>query len=145
MILRRIVACIFMISVLALPSLAGGKGELQKYFSNAAHKVKATDNPSEKRAILSGSLNTMSQALDIVQWSPSMSKEDAIAIGRVQATLHEKQNELAGVNGYQRVPDEKLNAFSDYVVQDMEQADTMITISLVTLLLIILLVVLIVH
>ena len=87
----------------------------------------------------------MSKALDIVQRSSSLSKEDAIAIDRVKATLQEKRDELAGVNGYARVSDENLNAFSDYVVQDMEQADTVITISLVTLLLIILLIVLIVR
>jgi hypothetical protein len=44
-----------------------------------------------------------------------------------------------------RVPDEQLNAFSDYVVQDMEQADQIITISLVTLLLIVILIVLMVK
>ena len=38
----------------------------------------------------------------------------------------------------------KLNDFSNYVVQDMEQADQTITISVVTLLLIIILIVLIV-
>jgi hypothetical protein len=52
--------------------------------------------------------------------------------------------ELAGSSGYERVSDKDLNAFSDYVVQDMEQAAEMVTISLVALLLIIILVVLIV-
>ena len=145
MISRTAVGCLAIIFLLAFPAIAGGKGELQKYFSDAAHKVKATENPTEKRAILDGSLHTMSKALDIVQRSSSMSKEDAIAIDRVKATLQEKQDELAGINGYARVSDENLNAFSDYVVQDMEQADTVITISLVTLLLIILLIVLIVR
>ncbi len=65
-----------------------------------------------------------------------------IGIDRFKAALQEKQDELAGSNGYVRVSDEQLNAFSDYVVQDMEQADQMITISVVTLLLIIILVVL---
>ncbi len=133
-----------MMSVLALTAYAGGKGELQQYFSNAAAKVRATDNPSEKRAILNSSFQTMSKALDVVQQSSSLSKEDGIRIDLVKATLQEKQDELAGVNGYVPVPDAQLNAFSQYVVQDMEQADQMITISLVTLLLIIILIVLIV-
>jgi hypothetical protein len=42
-----------------------------------------------------------------------------------------------------RVSDGQLNNFSNYVVQDMEQADQVITISVVTLLLIIILIVLI--
>jgi len=141
---RRIYGAIVMMCVLALTAFAGGKGELQKYFSNAAAKVKATDDPSEKRAILTNSFQTMSKALDMVQQSPSISKEDGVRIDLVKATLQEKQDELAGMNGYVRVPDAQLNAFSHYVVQDMEQADQMITISLVTLLLVIILIVLIV-
>jgi hypothetical protein len=145
MTLRRITPIFLLIAAFAIPAIAGGKGELQKYFSDAAHKVKATDNPAEKRAILNGSLNTMSQALEIAQWSSSVSKEDVVAIDRVKATLQDKRDELSGVNGYRGVTDENLNAFSDYIVQDMEQADTVVTISLVTLLLIILLVILIVR
>jgi hypothetical protein len=136
---------IVMMVVLALPAHAGGKGELQSYFSDAANKVKATQNASEKRAILNESFQTMSKALDLVQMSPTVSKDDVAAINRVKATLREKQDELAGSNGYARVPDEKLNAFSAYVVQDMEQADQIVTISLVTLLLIIILVVLLIR
>jgi hypothetical protein len=135
---------IVMMFVLSLPVSAGGKGDLQKYFSDAANKVKATDNPSEKRAILNESFHTMSKALDMVQSSPLISKDDRVGINRFKATLQEKQDELAGSNGYMRVSDKQLNAFSDYVVQDMEQADT-ITISVVTLLLIILLIVLLVR
>ncbi len=136
---------IVMMFLLTLPANAGGKGELQKYFSDAASKVKATENPSEKRTILNESFQTMSKALDIVQSSTSISKDDGVGIDRIKATLQEKQDELAGSNGYVRVPDEQLNAFSDYVVQDMEQADQIITISLVTLLLVIILIVLLVK
>ena len=72
-----------------------------------------------------------------------ISKNDVDGIDRLKATLQEKQDELAGSNGYARVPDEQLNSFAEYVVQDMEQADQVITISLVTLLLIVILIVLI--
>jgi hypothetical protein len=135
---------IIMMFVLALPSNADGKGELQKYFSDTANKVKSTENASEKRKILSESFQSMSEALDKVQNSGMISKVDRIGINRFKATLQEKRDELAGSNGYERVLDKDLNAFSDYVVQDMEQAAEMVTISLVALLLIIILVVLIV-
>ena len=128
--------------VLVLTVHAGGKGELQQYFSNTASKVKATENPSEKRAILNESFRTMSKSLDIVQSSPLISNDDRINIAQFRATLQEKQDELAGTNGYTRVSDAQLNAFSNYVVQDMEQAAEMITISVVALILIILLVIL---
>jgi hypothetical protein len=142
---RIVCGSIVMMFLLALPANAGGKGELQKYFSDTANKVKATDSPSEKRKILNESFQTMSKALDMVQRSPSLSKDDGVGIDRFKAALQEKQDELAGNNGYVRVSDEQLNAFSDYVVQDTEQADQIITISIVTLLLIIILIVLLVK
>lgn len=133
---------IVMMFVLALPAHAGGKGEIQKHFSDAARKVKMTENASEKRTILNESFQSMSKALDMAQRSPLISKDDGVAISRFTAILQEKQDELAGRNGYVRVSDVQLNAFSDYVVQDMEQAAQTITISVVTLLLILILVVL---
>jgi hypothetical protein len=48
-----------------------------------------------------------------------------------------------GSNGYDRVADAQLNAFSDYVVQDMEQAERQITISLVSALLIVIILILV--
>ena len=78
--------------------------------------------------------------------SPLISQEDRAGIDRFKATLQEKQDELAGLKGFERVPDAQLNAFSDYVVQDMEQAaDRTITISLVTALLIVILIILLVK
>jgi hypothetical protein len=81
----------------------------------------------------------------MVQSSTSISKDDNVGIDLFITALQEKQDELAGTNGYVRVPDEQLNAFSNYVVQDMEQADQIVTISLVSLLLIIILIVLLVR
>ncbi len=133
---------ILLIFVLVIPANAGGEEKLQKHFNNVANKVKATENSFEKRKILSESFQDMLKALDKVKSSSLISKEDQIGIDRFKSTLQEKQDELAGNNGYQRVSDEQLNAFANYVVQDMEQADAMISISVVALVLIILLVVL---
>ncbi|HEX7572570.1 MAG TPA: hypothetical protein VF514_05710 [Bacteroidota bacterium] len=139
---RRALGSIVILSVFALPLFAGGKGDIQKYFNDAATRAKATANPAEKRQILDESFDRMFTALDIAQTLPFISKDDSIGIVRFKATLKEKQDELAGRNGYVRVADTQLNAFSNYVVQGMEQADEVITISLVTLVLIILLIVL---
>ncbi|MBK6914922.1 MAG: hypothetical protein IPH11_15165 [Ignavibacteriales bacterium] len=129
---------------LVIPINAGGKGELQKHFSDVANKVKATENAAEKRAILENSFKDMSEALDKVQSSFLVSKEDKDGIENLKATLKENQDELAGINGYERVPDSQLNNFSNYVVQNMAQADQVITISLVAALLIIIIIILIV-
>ena len=72
------------------------------------------------------------------------SGNDLAGIDHIKSMIREKQNEMAGVDGYERVPDMQLNLFADYVVQDMEQADQIISVSLVTLLLILLIVVLLV-
>ena len=129
--------------VLVYAGIAFGQDNLQGYFNETACKVKATADPSQKRAILSERLQDMSTALNRVESSTLVSENDRAGIDRFKAVLQERQNELAGTNGYDRVPDEQLNAFSDFVVQDGEQADRTITISLVALLLIIIILILV--
>jgi hypothetical protein len=136
-------ASVLIMFVLVIPINAGGKGELQKHFSDVANKVKATENVAEKRAILENSFKDMSEALTKVQNSFLISKEDKAGINGLKSILKENQDELAGTNGYERVPDSQLNNFSNYVVQNLAQADQMITISLVAALLIILLVIIV--
>jgi hypothetical protein len=141
---RTILGTLVMMCVLVQVGFAGGRDDLKKYFNDTSRKVKATTEAAQKREILGKSLQTMAKALDMVQSSPLVSKDDLAGIKRFKTAIKEKQDELVGTNGYDRVPDAQLNAFSDYVVQDMEQADKTITISLVTLLLIIIIVILVV-
>ncbi|MCX5801039.1 MAG: hypothetical protein NTX17_06595 [Candidatus Eisenbacteria bacterium] len=140
---RLIVMAFVMMFALVHVGNALGQDNLQKYFNDTACKVKATADPSQKRAILNEGLQNMSEALNRVESSRLISKDDRVGIDRFRVTLEERQNELVGSNGYDRVPDEQLNAFSDFVVQDMEQAEQTITISVVVLLLIIIIVILI--
>ncbi len=123
--------------------LARDGGDISTYFNQTAREVKAENDPVQKRAILSNSLQTMTNALDKVEQSGLVSNEDLAGTKRLKATLQEKQDELNGVNSFDRVPDAQLNSFTDYVVQDMQQADQYITISAVTLILIIILLVLV--
>ena len=140
---RIILGVIVMMFVLVQVGNAGGKDDIQKYFNDTACKVKATDDPVQKREILNKSLQTMSQALDRVESSGLVSQDDRAGIDRFKTALQEKQDELTGSNGYERVSDSQLNAFSDYVVQDMEQAAQSVTISLVAVLLIIIILILV--
>jgi Mg2+ and Co2+ transporter CorA len=134
---------VLLMFVFVMPINAGGKGELQKHFSDVANKVKATENVAEKRAILENSFKDMSKALTKVQNSFLISEEDKAGIDRLKSILKDNQDELAGINGYERVADSQLNNFSDYVVQNMAQADQMITISLIAAILIVILLVLV--
>jgi hypothetical protein len=136
-------AVVLIIFVLVIPTNAGGKDELQKHFSDVAAKVKATENVVEKRAILENSFKEMSETLDKVQGSFLVSEEDQAGIDKLKSILKENHDELAGINGYERVPDSQLNNFSNYVVQNMAQADQMITISLIAAILIVILIILI--
>jgi hypothetical protein len=122
---------------------ADGNGTIKNYFSNTASKVKATTEPAQKREILDKSFKTMLKALDRVESSGLISKEDRTGFDSFKTALQEKQNELLGHNGYERISDAQLNAFSDYVVQDMEQAAETVTISVVAALLIVIIIILI--
>ena len=140
---KTVLGVIIMMFVLVQAVTAGGKNDIQKYFNDTACKVKATDDPVQKREILNKSLVTMSKALDKVESSGLISRDDSASIDFLKTAIQEKQDELTGTNGYERVADAQLNAFSDYVVQDMQQADRNITISLVTALLIVIIIILV--
>ena len=89
---RRVFGFIVMMFVLALSANAEGKDGLQKYFNDAATKVKATNSASEKRAILNESFQTMAKALNMVQNSPLISKDDHAGVERFKTALQEKQD-----------------------------------------------------
>lgn len=137
------VRAVLMICVLFYAGTVFGQDKIQNYFNDAAIKVKATNDLSQKREILSAKIQDMSTALDKIRNSSFVSESDRAGIDRTRATLKEKQEELAGTNGFARVPDAQLNAFSDYVVQDMEQADRTITVGVVTALLIVIIIILV--
>lgn len=135
---------IVVIGALGCAGVAMGQDRVHEYFNDTALKVKATESPVQKREILSKSLIDMTNALDTVKNAPTTSERDDVNLERVKSTLQEKSDELAGTNGFDRVPDDQLNAFSTYIVQDMEQADKTITVSLVVALLIVIIIILLV-
>ena len=141
---RIAVRLIVVIATLGFASVAMGQDRIHKYFNDTALKVKAAESPVEKREILSHNLGEMTRAVNTIKSAPLTTDQDRVKLDRLEATLQEKSDELAGVNGFDRVPDDQLNAFATYVVQDMEQADKNITISLVAALLIVIIIILIV-
>jgi hypothetical protein len=142
MLKRIFFGAVVMMFVLILVGNAGENDQIHKYFNDTASKVQATADPEQKREILNESFQRMSTALDRVQSSPLISKEDRAGIEHFKAALQDKQDELLGNNGYERVNDAQLNAYSVYVVQSMEQAERTITISLVAALLIVIILIL---
>jgi hypothetical protein len=143
MLKRNVVRLIVLVGALSCSSAALAQDTVHDYFNKTALQVKATESPAAKREILSNDLSNMTKALDMVKSAPLTSKQDEVNLDRIKGMLQEKSDELAGTNGFERVSDDQLNAFSTYIVQDMEQADRTVSISLVTLLLIIIIVILV--
>lgn len=134
---------IIVIGALGIAGAALGQGSVREYLSDTALRVQATDNPVEKRELLSERLATLTRAIDVATHAPLTSAKDDLSLTRIKTTLQERSDELAGTNGFERVPDAQINAFSTYIVQDLEQADSTVTISTVTLLLILIIVLLV--
>jgi hypothetical protein len=143
MVARIALRLMIVIGALSYAGAAMGQDKVHDYFNDTALKVQATKSPVQKREILSKNLSTMVRAIDMAKASPMTSAKDDVVFDRISTSLQEKSDELAGVNGFDRVPDNELDAFATYIVQDMEQADQTITISVVALLLIIVIVILI--
>ncbi len=143
MFMKKIVGVLIM-SVFLIPAVQAQTTEdIKSYFSETATKVKAEADPDQKREIMASSLERMTTALAKVEKSWLISDEDRVSLDAFGNALQEKQDELAGTNGFNPVPNSQLNSFADYVVQDMEQAERKITISVVTALLIVIIIILI--
>jgi hypothetical protein len=140
---RTALALFVMAAALSLASGAMAQDKVHSYLNETALKVKATESPVAKRAILTKDLANMTEALARAENSALTSAEDDAGLASLRIALQEKRDELAGSNGFERVPDDQLNGFATYVVQDMEQAERTVTFSLVTALLIVILVILI--
>ena len=143
MLIRTALRLIVLIGALSCAGVAMGQNRVYDHFNDTALKVMATESPTLKREILGKSLSDMTRAIDAAKSTSLTSPQDDMKLDRVRASLQEKSDELAGTNGFDPVPDDQLNAFATYVVQDMEQAEQTITMSLVVALLIVIIILLI--
>jgi hypothetical protein len=141
---KNVLQLLVVMGVLGSAGMSMAQDKVHNYLNDTALKVQATESPVQKREILGKSLSEMTRAIDTVKGAPLTTDQDRATLNRLQANVQEKSDELVGANGFERVPDDQLNAFSTYVVQDMEQADQKITISLVVALLIVIIIILIV-
>ena len=87
----------------------------------------------------------ITKSLNEIQNITGVSNSDRLALASIEKRINEKSNELNGINGMQKVSDNQLNNFANYVQQDMEQADQWVTVSITTLILIAILLILLVK
>lgn len=115
----------------------------KKHINKVVEKVEKAETPEEKRDLLNTSFDKLLTSFDRVEKMKKLSESDQAALNNLRSTVTEKKNELNGMEGYRRVPDNQLNNFANFVQQDLEQADQTITISVTVLLLIIIILILI--
>lgn len=111
--------------------------QLKQHVREVVENVKAAPTAAEKRSILDDELRSMITALDRARKMTNRPSEKE-SIDALRARLQEKLDELNGQNGYTAVPNGQLNTFADYVQQDFEQADRVVTIGVTTALLVVL-------
>ncbi len=109
----------------------------KKHVNETVQEVKDEDNPEEKRAILNESFSKMITAIDKIESKATLSEKELAQLYAFKENIVEKSNQLNGRKDYDRIAGVDLDEFSDYVQQDMEQADRILTISLTTALLIV--------
>jgi hypothetical protein len=143
--MRGLVAvCCMLIALPALAQNSATKAEnkLKDYFSSVALQVKKERNPAEKREILNRSFAKVFKAADKIESMPAFSSRDLQVVSELRSRTQEKFDELNGLNSYQRVSDDQLDQFADYVVQDTEQAARVLVLTTTTVIIIILLILL---
>lgn len=106
------------------------------YINDMVVNVEHAKEPAAKRAIMNNTLDELLSTFKQVEELRDLSGKDGKALQLLTKNITEKKNELNGLVGFKKVPNSKLNAFANFVQQDMEQAET-ITISIVVALLIV--------
>lgn len=141
------VALLFLVQTVAAASSPTDRDKAldmyKEYVNNMIHRVEKVEDPIEKRKVLNNSFDNMISALETTLAMGGISQKDKNAINTLKADIRDKKNELNGKNGYDRVADNKLNNFANFIQQDLEQADT-VTISLSVTLLIVIIVLLLI-
>lgn len=128
---------------MALAQDGNATKKFKKYVNGMVQKVEKAESSSQKRTILDRSFDKFLTVFERVEGMDMISESDKKAIGNLNEMITEKKRELNGMGEFTRVPDGQLDNFANYVQQDLEQADTVITISATTLLLIIIILLLI--
>ena len=117
--------------------------QLKNYMNEITLKVKSTDDPEQKRAILNETLLKIVDSIEIVEELHTTPERERLTIAQFKRDIQDKYDELNGLNGFERVADEDLDVFTDYVMQDLEQARNYITMGLGLFILLIILILLI--
>ncbi len=104
--------------------------QFKKYINKVVQKAEQADDADKKRAVLNDSFDDLIKTATQVENMAFTSEQDRDAISEFKETIIEKKNELNGLDGFEKINDNQLDDFTDYVQQDLEQARTYVTLSL---------------
>ena len=138
-----IAALVFAQPLIARVSSENIEDQLKNYMNEITLKVKGTEDPVQKRALLNETLRDILKAVKIVKALPSTTEREKKFLGNFEESMQAKYDELNGLNDFERVADEDLDSFTDYVLQDLEQARNYVTMGLGIFILLIILIILI--
>ncbi len=115
-----------------------GHEALKNHINSVVENVKKMETTKEKREYLDQSLDELIQAMDRIQAKSMVKEVDKEALEVFKQNLADRKDELNGENGFAKVPGNQLNDYANFIQQDIEQADRIVTLSLTTALLIVL-------
>jgi hypothetical protein len=117
-----LILCIMASFVFAKEGPAKIQSLIKQYFNSALEQINEAETPAQQRQILDRSLDKMISVLGTLQTWPDVPQSELLTVQQLRQRFVEKQDELQGRNGYERVSDKDLVAFANYVQQDMENA-----------------------
>ncbi|WP_018128127.1 hypothetical protein [Balneola vulgaris] len=141
--MKKLVLSIFGFCVLALSAPVQAQSDnahtlIKEHINEMVVTVEKKETTTEKRAALNESLDEMIAAIDKVSNMKAVPTADKEGLNAFKTTLEDRKNELNGAEGFEAVPANQLNDYANFIQQDLEQADRVVTLSLTTALLIVL-------
>lgn len=129
--MKQLFALLFVITFAVSSSAFARQGDekLKAYINDVITEVKQVENSDEKKTLLNNTLDELIAVFSKIEEMEKFTEEEKAGITQLKKTLTERKDELNGENGFSAVPNNQLNHFADFIQQDIEQAQTYITIS----------------
>ena len=129
-------AFVGLVSPINAQSSADAETMFKKHINKMVESVEKAETPEKKRELLNDSFDDLITSIEKVESMSAVPASEKEGLAIFKNDIQEKKSELNGINGFNKVPNNNLNNFANFVQQDLEQADT-VTIGVTTLLLII--------
>ena len=104
----------------------------KKHFNETVQEVHKTDNADKKREYLNKSFKKMISVLNRIESQTSPDEDEKANLSTYKSDLTEKQNQLNGLNGFDKIMDDELDGFALFSQDMIDQANLTITMGVGT-------------